>query len=94
MSPDRAALKSLRERRGADLEATQAQLKEQIRVNRDLTRLLEAGPKTVPALAEALGMPTDKVFWHLIAMKKYGQIAEGEQDGDYFQYRIIKPQEK
>ncbi|MDA8216891.1 MAG: winged helix-turn-helix domain-containing protein [Dehalococcoidales bacterium] len=85
---NRAALKALRERQGPALAETQARLKEQTRIVNDLTRLLEAGPKTVLDLAREAGLPTQTVFWHLIALKKYGKVVEGEQEGDYYQYRL------
>jgi predicted ArsR family transcriptional regulator len=86
---NRDALTALRERRAAETEAAQARLKEQVKIEREITRVLKEGPKTVPALAEATGLPTRAVFWHLIALKKYGKVAEAEQEGDYFQYRLM-----
>lgn len=85
---NREALKALRERRGAALEQAQARLKEQTKLFKDLTRLLQEEPRTVPALAEAMKMPTERVFWHLIALKKYGPVVEADQEGDYFRYRL------
>lgn len=85
---NRDALKSLRERGGAGLESAQTRLKEQNRVVNELTRLLKEGPKTVPELSEAAKLPTETVFWQLMALKKYGMVLDGDQDGDYFQYRL------
>jgi predicted transcriptional regulator len=83
------ALKTLRDERAAETDAAQARLKEQLKVEREVTRLLKEGPKTVPELSEATSFSRQTVFWHLIAMKKYGQVAEAEQDGDYFRYRLV-----
>ena len=85
---NREALKRLREQNVAKVEAAQARLKEQIKVVNEITRVLKEGPATVPSLAQATGLPTQTVFWQLTALKKYGQVVEGEQDGDYFQYRL------
>jgi predicted transcriptional regulator len=85
---NREALAALREQRASETEAAQARLKEQVKIEKEITRVLKEGPMTVPALAEAIGFPTQMVFWHLIALKKYGKVAEAEQDGDYFQYRL------
>jgi predicted Rossmann fold nucleotide-binding protein DprA/Smf involved in DNA uptake len=82
------ALTALREQRVSETEAAQAKLKEQVKIEKEITRVLEEGPITVPALAEATGFPTQMVFWHLIALKKYGKVAEAEQEGDYFRYRL------
>jgi predicted Rossmann fold nucleotide-binding protein DprA/Smf involved in DNA uptake len=85
---NREALKALREQRGPETEAAQARLKEQTTIVKEITRVLKEGPRTVPALAEATGLPTQTVFWHLIALKKYGKVVEGDQEGDYFQYGL------
>jgi predicted transcriptional regulator len=86
---NREALKALREQRPTETEAAQARLKEQTKIEREITRVLKESPKTVPALAEATGLPTQTVFWHLVALKKYGKVAEAEQEGDYFRYRLV-----
>jgi predicted ArsR family transcriptional regulator len=85
---NREALKALREQRATETEAAQARLKEQVKIEREIARVLKEGPMTVPALAEATGFPTQMVFWHLVALRKYGKVAEAEQEGDYFQYRL------
>ncbi len=85
---NREALKALREQRPAETEAAQARLKEQVKIVNEITKLLKQGPRIVPAIADATGLPTQTVFWHVIALKKYGKVVEGDQDGDYFQYRL------
>lgn len=86
---NREALKAFREQRGAETEAAQAKLKEQVKIVNELTRLLKEGPQTVPALSAASGLPTQTVFWHLMTLKKYGKVVDADQDGDYFQYRLV-----
>lgn len=83
------ALKRLREERAGQLPAIQARLKEQVKATNEITRMLKERPRTVPELAEATGLPTQTAFWYLMGLKKYGSVAEGEQDGDYFQYRLV-----
>jgi len=55
---------------------------------------LQGGPKTVPELAEITGFPSHEVFWHIVSMRKYGQVTEGDQDGDYLRYMLIERDEK
>lgn len=44
-------------------------------------------PLTIPELAGRLGCPTDEVVHWVMAMRKYGQLAEvKDADGDYFRY--------
>jgi predicted HTH transcriptional regulator len=39
---------------------------------------------TIPELADATGLPADKVLQHILIMIKSGQVAEaGEKDGGY-----------
>ena len=55
-----------------------------------IAALLRDGPKTIPALAEALGAPSHEVVCWVMAMRRYGQVEEkGKADGDgYFSYEL------
>lgn len=50
---------------------------------------LAAGPLTVPELAQALGRPTHEVVFWVMAMRRYGWLAEvpGANDDGYFCYQ-------
>lgn len=78
----------LRERRGGMSAGLKAWVKEQGRVRKLLEGSLKGGAKTVPELAAATRLPSRDVLWHLMAMKKYGRIAEAERRGDYFAYAL------
>ena len=47
------------------------------------------GRCAVPQLAQATGMTTHDVLWHMAAMKKYGTVEETGMDDDdeYYLYR-------
>jgi predicted Rossmann fold nucleotide-binding protein DprA/Smf involved in DNA uptake len=51
---------------------------------------LTDGPKTVPEIAEALGQPLPEVMLWVMAMRRYGAVAEkGRPDEDgYFHYQL------
>jgi hypothetical protein len=34
-------------------------------------------------------MNTSEAMWIVAALKKYGEIAEGEKDGGYFRYKLL-----
>ncbi len=90
MSGGKTDLKALREKRKDKVARARGILKEQ---NADIKRLkaeMAAGPKTVPAVAAAVKLPPWKVMWYLAALKKYGEVREGEKDGDYFTYELIE----
>jgi predicted ArsR family transcriptional regulator len=85
-------LASLREQHRDNISKSQALLKEQQAVRRSLQRALQAGPQTVPQLAEATGLPAHQVLWHVTALKKYGRVEEAGIDEDevYYLYRLSK----
>lgn len=83
-----ARLKALREDHAATVDKTQAHVKAQQAVRREIKKVLRDGPKTVPAVAEATGMDPREVLWHLTAMRKYDLVVETGQDGDYYTYGL------
>jgi predicted transcriptional regulator len=68
--------------------------KEQTRIRRTIVEVLQQGPSTVPEVAQASGLPSHEVLWHLMAMKKYGEVVEGDQRGDYYEYALAQKQEQ
>ena len=48
------------------------------------------GSMSVPQVAAATELPTDRVLWHIAAMRKYGHLVEApERDGDYYIYTLV-----
>lgn len=84
------ALKALRQARKQTIDSVRKRMKETRAFRKKLSESLAEGPKTVPELAGATGIPSHNVLWHLTSMKKYGKVAEGDQSGDYFQYVLVK----
>jgi hypothetical protein len=84
----KAPVHILRDRRGGVPQALLEVTRRQTAIRKQLTKALHAGPKTVPELAAASGFPTHEVFWHLMAMKKYDDIVEGEERDGYFEYAL------
>ncbi len=87
-------LKKLRSERGDMYEQARATNKETRQVRAKIKKALVDEPKTVPVLATELEIPSEQVLWHLMAMRKYGLVAEGEQDDDYFRYNLVPKAEK
>ena len=83
-----AALKQLREQHKASVEHTQALLKEQQAVRRQICQVLRDGPKSVPEVAAATGLPAHQVLWYITAMKKYNLVEEAGMCGEYYLYRM------
>jgi len=85
----KATLKKLRAERAAHLSVVQARIKDTTALRNKINKTLKDGPQTVPYLAKAIGETTDRVLWILMEMRNYGIVAEDEQDGDYFKYRLV-----
>jgi predicted Rossmann fold nucleotide-binding protein DprA/Smf involved in DNA uptake len=85
---EKKPLDILRERRGGTSEELKAYFKEQTRIRKLISEALKKGPRTIPELASDTGEPADKLLWHVMALKKYGRVAELEERGDYFAYAL------
>jgi predicted Rossmann fold nucleotide-binding protein DprA/Smf involved in DNA uptake len=83
-------LKQLREQHDEGVKATQALLKEMNSVRKLLRQAMKTEPRTVPEMAAETGLPANEVLWHVIAMKKYGQVAETGLDGYYYRYTLAE----
>ena len=83
-------LRRLREERKDSVAAIQSKLKEHNTLRKRIRNQLSKGPQTIPVLAEAISSTTDEVLWHIMAMRKYGEVAEDEQEGDYFKYHLTE----
>lgn len=84
----KAALKQFREQRkhrGEDPGKAAARFRQQ---RKAVESALKTGPATVPQLAQAAGLPTHEVLWHLAGMRKYGAAREVDQQGDYPRYEL------
>ena len=84
----RETLKSLREARKAYIARARQTIKKNHKILRSIQEQIAPGPKTIPEIARALGTDTAQVLLFVSALKKYGQVTEGPQDGDYFKYGL------
>jgi hypothetical protein len=78
----------LRERLGGVSEQKKARTKDQRETMKAIQTALKAGPRTVPEISAETKIPSQKVLWYLMAMRKYGQVAEAGQAGDYYRYEL------
>ena len=53
-----------------------------------IRRALADGPMTPPQVAAAAEISPREALWVLIAMRKYGVVAEDGQEGDYVRYAL------
>ena len=83
-------LKELRTIHQETVDRTQALLKEQGKVEREILKLIKDESMTVPSIASQIDQPTHRVLWFLTALKKYDLIREDGMDGEYVLYRRLE----
>ena len=83
----------LRERHGGASDALKRYNRAQIKTIKNISEYIRDGYKTVPEIAGATGIPSHEAFWHLMALKKYGKVKEGEERNGYYEY-TLKEEEK
>ena len=82
-------LKKLRKERGPTVQTAVDAHQRRLAERKKIRAALAGGPATVPELAAASGVPSRSVLWHVAAMRKYGELVEDAQAGDYFRYRLV-----
>ncbi len=90
--PQKEAMKKLRESRKHIIDQAVSRMKEQKKRIDSIMAELEKGAATVPELAASTGIPSASVLWTIAALKKYGQVEEGNSDGSYFRYQLSRKQ--
>jgi len=85
-----SALAALRESRGGVSAEMKTWLKDQQDVRKRLRSALAGGARTVPELAGACGLEAGRVLWHLMAMRRYGEVVEAGERDRYILYALKK----
>ncbi len=83
-------LKDLRTIHQESVDRTQALLKEQGKVEREILKLIKDESMTVPTIASQIDQSTHRVLWFLTALKKYDLIREDGMDGEYVLYKRLE----
>ena len=83
------ALKAFREQIGGITPEKREQQRHLLAARKAIRKLLEDGPATIPQIAETTSMPTEEALWHIAGMRKYGQVSEAGEDGDYVLYALV-----
>ena len=81
-------LKKLGELRGPVPQELRDRLAAQNRDQKAILDALREGPKTVPELAAAAGLPHDRAIWYVAGLRKYGKVADVPGKGDYPKYEL------
>lgn len=65
-------------------------IREEMQMQGRILAVLQDGPRTVPEIAAALGYPPGEVMFWVMGMRKYGLVAEAEEEDGYFKYRVAE----
>ena len=84
----RGTIAVLRQRTGGMSPRLKEYFKEQQRIRKVLRRALESGPMTIPELATACTLASPVVMWHVMAMRRYGELIEGDEKNGYMVYSL------
>jgi predicted transcriptional regulator len=87
------AMKKLRSDRKEWVAKASKMVREQKKILKAIKGYLLNQDATVPEIANATGISSDKVLWYLATLKKYGDIFEGEKDNGYFRYMLAEGEE-
>ncbi len=83
------ALKMLRQERQDYISRARENIKKQNHVIKAIRKALSGDARTIPELSTEIEMETETVLMYISTLKKYGMVAEGIKDGDYFKYELI-----
>jgi hypothetical protein len=82
------AIEVLRERHGGMSKELKEYFNEQQKIYKALRAALKTGPRTVPQLAKECSLPSPIVMWHLMALRRYGQVLDGPEENGYLRYTL------
>lgn len=78
----------LRERHGGMSKELKDYFNEQQKIYKALRASLKNGPRTVPQLAQECSLPSPAVMWHLMALRRYGEVLDGPEQNGYLLYTL------
>jgi Fic family protein len=84
------AIQQLREERREKIASAAARMKEQKRAIKAIKETLKEGGLTVPQISEKTGIEPSEILWTITALRKYGEVAEGQKEGSYFRYKLAE----
>lgn len=83
-------LEILRARHGGMSKELKDYFNERQRLKKAIRSALAGGPRSIPDIARACEIPSPKAMWHVMAMRRYGEVVEAGERDDYVLY-ALKP---
>jgi hypothetical protein len=90
---EKSPLSILRERRGGTSDELKEYFKEQQAIRKALRDALKGGAKSVPELAEECALEKPLTLWHVMAMRRYGELFESAERNGYPLYSLKEGQQ-
>ncbi len=89
MEKKRRTIDRMKERRDVPGEVRE-RMKEFRRIKKMILEALEPEPMTIPEIAERTGLRCDVVTYHLMTLRKFGEVETDRADDmdEYYYYRI------
>ncbi len=81
-------LEVLRTRHGGMSKQLKEYFTERQRVKKAIAAALADGPRSVPDIARACAIPSPRAMWHVMAMRRYGDLVEAGERDDYVLYAL------
>jgi hypothetical protein len=81
-------LEILRDRRGGMSKQLKESFNEQQRIFKAIRTALGSGPKSVPQLAAECKIDPPKMMWHVMALRRDGDLVDGAEQDGYLMYRL------
>jgi hypothetical protein len=78
----------LRDRQGGLSKDLKEFFNEQQRIFKAIRAALAAGPRTVPQLAAECGFDPPKAMWHVMALRRDGEVVDDAERDGYVLYRL------
>jgi len=71
-------------------DEVKAKRKEFNRIKKLIVKALDSEPETIPQLAKEIDLSIDVITFHLMTLRKYGDVETGEIDDmdEYFFYKL------
>jgi hypothetical protein len=81
-------IETLRARHGGMSKALKEHFNERQRLKKAIRAALGDGARTIPEIAQACALLPPQVVWHVMAMRRYGEVVDAGERGDYVLYAL------
>ena len=90
MAKKKSNVKILKQKRGEVPQVLKDRVKEANKIKKAIKQSITDSSKTVLEISEEIGYPTERVFWFITSLRKYGEIAETKEHKDlYYTYQLV-----